>query len=109
MDTKELQDWWRYEASPERLKEIRKALGMSQGTMGKVMGTTASTISRWENEHTMPGSKFLEFYMLFDKFTKKHKFMKGDVKRMMAKDGYPFALYTVLKVIFEQTEGDDVL
>lgn len=43
-----------------RIREIRKAKGLSQETLAQVLGTTANTISRWETATYRPTIDDLE-------------------------------------------------
>ena len=38
----------------ERIRELREARGVSQAAFAAELGTTVTTVSRWENGHRMP-------------------------------------------------------
>lgn len=43
----------------ERLKDLRKESGMSTNALGKILGVSGSTITRWENEIIIPSIEHL--------------------------------------------------
>lgn len=40
---------------PERVKEIREAMGLTQEDFAHKLGTSVSTVNRWENGKNRPG------------------------------------------------------
>ena len=105
MNQEELDTVWRDSLTPEKLKAIRQKLGMSQGTLGKILGTSATNVSRWEHLSQLPQKRFLDFLKVFDAFTKENFLQKGDVQRSITSDGLPFTLYRLLAIMFE-AEGE---
>jgi len=41
--------------TPERIKELRKAMGLSQEGLARELGISAATINRWEKGRNQPG------------------------------------------------------
>lgn len=42
------------ESFPERVKEVRRKLGLSQEELAHALGVSFATVNRWENGKTMP-------------------------------------------------------
>lgn len=60
-----------------RLRELRKARGMSQAELARILGVTKMAVSRWENGLTIPTS---------DKLPSIAALMKCDVTDLYADD-----------------------
>jgi transcriptional regulator with XRE-family HTH domain len=50
----------------QRIRRIRKALGLSQGEFASVLWVTYSTLSRWERGLAVPFGMHLELLFLFE-------------------------------------------
>ena len=46
--------------TPEEIKEIRTSLGISQEKFASLLGSTVTTINRWENGKTVPSRLYIK-------------------------------------------------
>ncbi len=45
--------------TPQEIREIRQALGISQERFASILGTTVVTVNRWENGKTTPSRLYI--------------------------------------------------
>jgi len=50
---------------PERLKEVRRQLGLSQEDLAHALGVSFATVNRWENGKTNPSKLARNQFRLF--------------------------------------------
>ena len=46
--------------TPERIKETRKELGLSQEGLARELGISAATVNRWERGRNQPGQMAMQ-------------------------------------------------
>lgn len=66
-----------YELSPEKIRKIRTTLRRTQVRFAKLLGTTSTTVYRWEAGYNMPTPKMLEKLEKLEKYTSKFKDGEG--------------------------------
>ena len=52
--------------SARRLTEIRRALGLSQEGLARLLTVSFATVNRWENGHSSPTGTTFEIYRALD-------------------------------------------
>lgn len=51
----------------QKVKEVRKELGLTQEQLAREIGVTFSTINRWENRKTKPNNLAIKAFEMFCK------------------------------------------
>ena len=86
------------EITPSRIREIRKALGMSQHDFARVLWVTYSTLSRWERGYAMPFGLHLQILSQLENQLARPNFKKC-LKDPHADDSL-FLLYCLLMPLY---------
>jgi transcriptional regulator with XRE-family HTH domain len=84
--------------TPNRIRKIRKVLGMSQHDFARVLWVTYSTLSRWELGHAVPFGLHLRILMQLEKQLARPSF-EAILKDPRAGDPM-FLLHRLLKPLY---------
>jgi transcriptional regulator with XRE-family HTH domain len=85
--------------TPNRVRRIRKALGLSQHDFARVLWVTYSTLSRWERGLAAPFGMHLQILVLLEQGLAKPRF-RSTLKDPRAEDPF-FLLHQLLEPLYK--------
>jgi len=92
-------------AKPSDLLTVRKGLGLTQEEMGRLIGVTFSSISRWERAVYLASVPTwqLSMYRCFSGALDKRYDLNLLVRHWLSRYGPIRTLYRILAIVFEDT------
>ena len=86
----------------DRIRDIRKGLGLTQAQLGQLLGVHSLTVSKWERELLTPTPYQTAMLDSFGKAGKRQPEVGSTVGTLLVGAGIAAALYLLLKAAMEE-------